>query len=255
MSQPFKFLNKPEWENHFYSSQQSKNPTLYAPLPSGFTNLPPPLSSTHIPISSKYDHSSAYFPTPSNCNAQNIYAPKYKHAGDPFKYNPNAQSIQTTYPNTRKNTPLTQSQNFNSTMGYSVPSCSNLTGNNTRIIPDERAQTYIKSRDTVWMDNPAILFENCILLPNSTMTNAERFNALTRTIILISCIMFLVKCPLWWLFLVAGLMLIIFLWYIIKVYERPPPPQPINRPRSRPIIIPVQPKQKPAPIINLVPRR
>jgi hypothetical protein len=73
------------------------------------------------------------------------------------------------------------------------------------------------------MEDPSALFQTFDVMPNENMTDAERLNALTRVIILITAFMFIVKFPLWWMFLGIGIIVVIVLWYIVKerdkVYE------------------------------------
>lgn len=70
-----------------------------------------------------------------------------------------------------------------------------------------------------WFENPSELFSTFDLIPNADMNNAERLNAMTRVIIIISAIMFAFKFPVWWIFLGLGMIIIIILWYIIKGQE------------------------------------
>ena len=67
-----------------------------------------------------------------------------------------------------------------------------------------------------WFDDPSALFQTFHIVPNPDMTDAERLNAMTRVIIVIAAIMFLLKFPIWWLFLGLGILVVIVLWYIIK---------------------------------------
>ena len=67
-----------------------------------------------------------------------------------------------------------------------------------------------------WFEDPSALFQTFDIIPNQDMTDAERLNAMTRVIILITAVMFIVKFPLWWMFLVIGIIAVIVLWYIIK---------------------------------------
>lgn len=67
-----------------------------------------------------------------------------------------------------------------------------------------------------WTDDPAVLFQTFEIIPNSSMSEAERLNAMTRVIIIISAIMFLMKFDGWWTFLLLGIIVVIILWNIIK---------------------------------------
>lgn len=101
-----------------------------------------------------------------------------------------------------------------------------------------------------WFENPSTLFQNLDVIPQSDMNDAQRLNAMTRVIIIITAIMFAVQFPLWWLFLTLGLIIVIAMWYLIKgreyVYAESSRrqreylrPRPIVRPIN-PIIRPVQ---------------
>lgn len=70
-----------------------------------------------------------------------------------------------------------------------------------------------------WLEDPTVLFQVTDIIPNNNMTNIERLNAMTRVIIIIAAIMFVVKFPLWWMFLVIGVITVIILWYILKVRD------------------------------------
>lgn len=69
-----------------------------------------------------------------------------------------------------------------------------------------------------WINDPRALFSSTDLVSRDNMTNAERLNALTRVIVIISIIMFLVRFPLWWLFLLIGLIFVIILFYMEQRY-------------------------------------
>jgi hypothetical protein len=70
-----------------------------------------------------------------------------------------------------------------------------------------------------WFEDPKSLIKTFDAVPNDNMNDAERLNAMTRMIIIITAVMFVVKFPLWWLFLALGLLVVIIFWYIIKGYE------------------------------------
>lgn len=71
-----------------------------------------------------------------------------------------------------------------------------------------------------WFEDPTALFQTLELIPNARMSDAERLNAMTRVIIIIAAIMFVVRFPAWWMFLVIGIIVVIILWYIIKGREQ-----------------------------------
>ena len=68
-----------------------------------------------------------------------------------------------------------------------------------------------------WIYDPSILFQTYDIIPTDNMCNVNRMNALTRVIILISLVMFIIKFPLWWLFLLLGIFIIIFFWCILDI--------------------------------------
>jgi hypothetical protein len=70
-----------------------------------------------------------------------------------------------------------------------------------------------------WFEDMSSLFKTIDIIPNETMTDAERLNAMTRVVILISAIMFILKVPIWWFFLSMGLLVTVVLWYIMKGRE------------------------------------
>jgi len=72
----------------------------------------------------------------------------------------------------------------------------------------------------IWIEDPTVLFQTLDIMPDANMTNAERLNAMTRVIIIITAIMFILKFPVWWLFLGLGLIVVIIIWYIIKGREQ-----------------------------------
>src|SRR3989338_1314422 len=67
-----------------------------------------------------------------------------------------------------------------------------------------------------WLENPSSLFQSFELFPHSEMTDAQRLNAMTRVIILMAAIMFVVKFQGWLTFLIIGMIVVIILWYIMK---------------------------------------
>ena len=70
-----------------------------------------------------------------------------------------------------------------------------------------------------WVEDPKTLFQSFDIIPQDDMNNAERLNAMTRIIIIITAMMFVIRFSLWWLFLVIGLIVVIILWYMVKSYE------------------------------------
>lgn len=76
-----------------------------------------------------------------------------------------------------------------------------------------------EDRVNFWFEDPKSLIKTLDTVPNDNMSDAERLNAMTRMIIIITAVMFVIKFPLWWLFLGLGLMVVVIFWYIIKGYE------------------------------------
>lgn len=85
-----------------------------------------------------------------------------------------------------------------------------------RIYDKNQVKSSIYTPVKFWFEDPSSLFQTFEIIPNREMTDAERLNAMTRVIIIITAIMFVVKFPLWWMFLVIGIIAVIVLWYIIN---------------------------------------
>lgn len=80
-----------------------------------------------------------------------------------------------------------------------------------------------------WLEEPASLFKRLSLLPHCGMTDCERLNAMTRLIIVIAVILFIIPLASWWLFLILGIILIVGLYYM----SRTPKPNIIENYRCR----------------------
>lgn len=94
-------------------------------------------------------------------------------------------------------------------------------GKNRGIVADDINK--FKSRyiqPMFWIEDPSALFQTFDVIPDMNMTDAERLNAMTRVIIIITVIMFLFKFQAWWLFLCLGLIVVIIIWYIVKGREQ-----------------------------------
>lgn len=113
------------------------------------------------------------------------------------------------------------------------------------MVDDPKSEQHsIQESQTFWFDNPGILLQTFDLLPQPDMNNAERLNAMTRAIIVISAVMFLIQFPLWWLFLALGLLVVVALWQLVKGHETLYHQREyLRRPRS--IIKPVNPVIRP----------
>ena len=65
--------------------------------------------------------------------------------------------------------------------------------------------------DKFWLNNPKILFSNFDIIPTQNMTNAERLNALTRLLIIITIVMYFMGYDQYFTVLGLGIILIIIL--------------------------------------------
>lgn len=64
-----------------------------------------------------------------------------------------------------------------------------------------------------WIERPLSLVQSWELVPQVSMTKAELLNAMTRLILIITIILFLIGVSGWWLFLILSLGLIFIVWY------------------------------------------
>lgn len=67
--------------------------------------------------------------------------------------------------------------------------------------------------ETFWVENPRSLFQSLHILPNCGMTDSERLNAMTRIVLIVTALLFLLKVGNWWLFFFLGIMMVVVLWY------------------------------------------
>ncbi len=67
-----------------------------------------------------------------------------------------------------------------------------------------------------WLEEPSSLLQDTTLIPRPGMTNAERLNSLTRLILAIAVILFFFPIGSWWIFLIFGIGLIVFLYYSMR---------------------------------------
>lgn len=70
--------------------------------------------------------------------------------------------------------------------------------------------------DKTWIDDPSTIFRNYTLIPSYGMTEAERLNAITRLIIVITVVLFFIPIASWWIFLLLGLGLVVVLYLTSK---------------------------------------
>lgn len=104
-----------------------------------------------------------------------------------------------------------------------------------------------------WLDNPKTLIETFDIIPNVDMTLAERLNAMTRVVIALSAILFLIRFELWWLFLTIGIIVVIALWHLVNedVYKQR---EYLRKPILRPVNKIIQPISKNLGKLKLIPR-
>ncbi len=105
-------------------------------------------------------------------------------------------------------------------------------------------QTEYSTPSTFWIDNPAILFQSAEIIPHDAMNNAERLNAMTRIVIIISILMFLYNFPFWWLFLGLSIIFIIIYWFFMQEREKTYKRKEFLRTPRNPIIQPINPEPK-----------
>lgn len=63
-----------------------------------------------------------------------------------------------------------------------------------------------------WIEDPTVLLRNFAIIPNAQMTEAERFNAMTRLILIIALILFFIPVASWLVFLLCGVILLAVLY-------------------------------------------
>lgn len=77
----------------------------------------------------------------------------------------------------------------------------------------------LKDTTPFWLENPNVLFQTSEIISNDDMSQGARLNAMTRIIIIIAAIMYAIKFPLWWLFLIISILVVIIIWFIEKQNE------------------------------------
>lgn len=98
-----------------------------------------------------------------------------------------------------------------------------------------------------WLEDPSVLTRNTTLFPDEYMTNAERYNAMTRCVIVVSLIMLVARYPGWWIFLLISLVIILVMWNYFRNTEEERKNEnrqiffpPILKERSSRILVPIQ---------------
>ena len=77
--------------------------------------------------------------------------------------------------------------------------------------------------DRFWLEDFGSLFRQTTIFPNSSMTESERLNTMTRLILVITLLLFLLGLGSWALFLTLGLGLVIILYHVNKYNSINPP--------------------------------
>ncbi len=65
-----------------------------------------------------------------------------------------------------------------------------------------------------WVVRPSALFSDWYFLPNRDMHENELYNVMTRLVIVIALLLFMVGLQHWWLFLALGIVLVIAMWWV-----------------------------------------
>lgn len=71
----------------------------------------------------------------------------------------------------------------------------------------------VKRDEKVWLEDPSSIVKDLRIIPNRTMDDTTLLNVLTRLIIIMALILFVLGFRDWWLFLIAGLILICLMWF------------------------------------------
>ena len=69
------------------------------------------------------------------------------------------------------------------------------------------------SKHKFWFEDPKVLFSSVTFLPDQDMDPVELLNVMTRLIIVLALLLFLISFKEWWVFLIAGILLIGAIWY------------------------------------------
>lgn len=121
------------------------------------------------------------------------------------------------------------------------------------VIPETAHGSKTKESDNnhkkFWIYDPSVIFQTLEIVPSDDMNNDEKFNAMTRIIIVITIILYLMKFSFWWLFLVLSLIVIIVLFFIFKNNEKNVKQIEFLRPPRKSIITPINKSN-----INIVPK-
>lgn len=64
-----------------------------------------------------------------------------------------------------------------------------------------------------WLESPSDLFAKIAILPTEDMTKEARLNTITRFLLLVSFILYLLKMDQWFTVLVAGIGMVLIIYY------------------------------------------
>ena len=64
-----------------------------------------------------------------------------------------------------------------------------------------------------WIEKPVELIQSLEVVPRTSMSKSGLLNAMTRLILIITLVLFLIGISGWWLFLILSLGLILLIWY------------------------------------------
>ena len=82
------------------------------------------------------------------------------------------------------------------------------------IYGDNRVQPpLINKGEVFWVEAPTDLFRSLTLIPTTSQTTEERFNTLTRLVIVISLVLCLFRIKWWFAFLIVGILLLAIIYY------------------------------------------
>lgn len=65
-----------------------------------------------------------------------------------------------------------------------------------------------------WVEKPEVLWGDWHFLPTQGLGDVELCNVMTRLVIVLSLLLFIVGFRQWWLFLILGILLFVVLWWV-----------------------------------------
>ena len=75
-------------------------------------------------------------------------------------------------------------------------------------------------KEKFWFEDPSALFSSLAILPSQYMTDAQRFNAMTRLILVIAILLFFIPVASWILFLICGVILLFLIYSLTSMRQR-----------------------------------